>query len=464
MGELDLYYEMVLKIDFILKDLIVAFCYCYFVKPYINNKKHLWLVGAAYTLTMAALRYMPYYISNFAAYLFGVAVGFVVMALLDLKSGKVRLLQKIFLSCAFFSVRWLALAVPVNGWEFMDSFLVKAIVKEGVMTKYDSFLIFVCESVLDLPIDFAFIFFAVWIIRRAYACGDEDLTAAEFVMLSIPMASMALSYNVKKFYERRYIEDSVNKDVFDLYAGHNFEFFIYYAFMFAAIPAIIMMHRQIKNAQERELANERNAEQMGNMKRHISEVEGIYGDIRAMKHDIGNHIMTLECLCERNEYDEAQSYLERLKHSFYSSFAEIKSGNPVTDVILTQGLKQAKENGIEFMCNFHYPDNIDVFDLSIILNNALENAIEAASGCASPYIKISSRRRANAYMIEIKNSFEGSISYNESTGLPDTIKADRRRHGYGLESIRRTAQKYFGDIDISTEGGEFTLCVMLMLK
>ena len=317
---------------------------------------------------------------------------------------------------------------------------------------------------MDLPIDFAFMFLTVWLIRRVYVCGDEDLTAAEFTMLSIPLASMALSYNVKKFYEHKYIEDSVTKDVFDLYAGHNFAFFIYYVLMFAAIPAIIMMYRQIKCAQEKVLANERNAEQMENMKRRISEVEGLYCDMRAMRHDIGNHIMTLECLCERKEYDEAQSYLERLKRSFESSFAEIKSGNPVTDVILTQGLKQAKEKGIEFMCDFHYPDNIDAFDLSIILNNALANAMEAASVCANPYIEISSRCRENAYMLEIKNNFKGSLSYDECTGLPKTIKADKNRHGYGLENIRRTAQKYFGDIDISAKSGEFTLCVMLMMR
>ena len=202
-----------------------------------------------------------------SAYFIGVAAGFAVMLLLDFESGKVKPFQKMFLACIFFSVRWLALAVPLNVWEFMDRLLTKTIVGNGVMTQYDSFRIFVCEVILDLPIDFSFVFLAVWLIRRVYVCGDEDLTAAEFTMLSIPLASMALSYNVKKFYEHKYIEDSVTKDVFDLYAGHNFAFFIYYVLMFAAIPAIIMMYRQIKRAQEKVLANERNAEQMENMKK-----------------------------------------------------------------------------------------------------------------------------------------------------------------------------------------------------
>ena len=67
-------------------------------------------------------------------------------------------------------------------------------------------------------------------------------------------------------------------------------------------------------------------------------------------------------------------------------------------------------------------------------------------------------------MIEVKNSFNGSITYDETTGLPQTTKADKRHHGFGLESIRKTAQKYYGDIDISAEDGEFTLCVLLMTQ
>ncbi len=135
MGELDLYYEIVLKIDLILQNLVVAYCYCYLVKPYMNNKRRLWAVGAAYAITMIFLKYIPYYISNFIAYFIGVAAGFAVMLLLDFKSGKVKPFQKMFLACIFFSVRWLALAVPLNVWEFMDRLLTKTIVGNGVMTQ-----------------------------------------------------------------------------------------------------------------------------------------------------------------------------------------------------------------------------------------------------------------------------------------------------------------------------------------
>jgi hypothetical protein len=58
----------------------------------------------------------------------------------------------------------------------------------------------------------------------------------------------------------------------------------------------------------------------------------------------------------------------------------VKSGNPVTDVILTEKQKEAKNRGIAFVSDFHYPEEtkINAFDVSVILNNAVGNAIEAA--------------------------------------------------------------------------------------
>lgn len=460
----DIYYEIIVAAGNFLSRLIEAYCYCYLIKPYMRNKGRIWTVGAVYAAVMYALEYMPYYIPNFCAYFIGVAAGFAVMTLLDRKSGGLKIYQKIFLSCSFFLTRWLALAMRWTTYEFINELLVKLVDADKNMTVYDDFAIFVCNSLIDVPLDFIFVFSAVWIIRKAYACGDEDLTRAEFVMLSIPMISFALNYNVKKFYEGMYLADAMDKDIFMLYRGHNFEFFVYYAFMLAAIPAIIMMYRKIKQAQEKELENERYAGQLESIKRHISEVEALYGDIRSLKHDMGNHIMTLECLYDKKDYEEAQLYLGKLKESFDRAAAEIKSGNPVTDVILMQGLKHAREINAEFLCDFHYSDEIDVFDLSIILNNALDNALSAAAECNQPYVKIASYRRGNSYMIEVKNSFNGSITYDETTGLPKTTKADKRHHGFGLESIRKTAQKYYGDIDISAEDGEFTLCVLLMTQ
>ena len=135
-------------------------------------------------------------------------------------------------------------------------------------------------------------------------------------------------------------------------------------------------------------------------------------------------------------------------------------------MILTQKHKEAKEKGVEFECKFVYPSDtsINAFDVSVILNNAIENAFEAVEECDTPYISISAYRRKNAYMLEITNCIQKHVDIDNETGLPETKKKDKSSHGFGLANIRKVAQKYYGDIDISQEENRFTLTVMLMVE
>lgn len=67
-------------------------------------------------------------------------------------------------------------------------------------------------------------------------------------------------------------------------------------------------------------------------------------------------------------------------------------------------------------------------------------------------------------MIEVRNSFAGSLQWDADSGLPLTSKEKKDNHGFGLSNIRRVARKYAGDIDIVLEDGEFCLCIMLMAE
>lgn len=67
-------------------------------------------------------------------------------------------------------------------------------------------------------------------------------------------------------------------------------------------------------------------------------------------------------------------------------------------------------------------------------------------------------------MIEISNSFSGSLKWDEERELPVTSKEKTEGHGYGLSNIRMVARKYAGDIAIDVKKNEFCLSVMLMME
>ena len=70
----------------------------------------------------------------------------------------------------------------------------------------------------------------------------------------------------------------------------------------------------------------------------------------------------------------------------------------------------------------------------------------------------------NAYMIEVKNSFDGRLIMDNETGLPVTSKSNKLDHGFGLVNIRKIAAKYHGDLTLEQEDGEVCLTVLLMVN
>ena len=86
--------------------------------------------------------------------------------------------------------------------------------------------------------------------------------------------------------------------------------------------------------------------------------------------------------------DDAAEYMEHLKKEWNEISPEIKTGSPVIDVILMEKLREAKEKQIRFISDFHYPGDtkLNAFDLSVILNNALDNCMENVSGRKSLYL------------------------------------------------------------------------------
>ncbi len=104
-----------------------------------------------------------------------------------------------------------------------------------------------------------------------------------------------------------------------------------------------------------------------------------------------------------------------------------------------------------------------------MLNNALENAIEASRKVeGKKYINLRSYMKGNLFFIEVENDFMSEIIFDSETGLPVSSKAEKQLHGLGMENIQRCAKKYMGGIDITIQGTgdrkKFNLTIMMYEK
>lgn len=444
------------KISVIALLMITGIYFGKFVCPYIKKKKGAVAVSIVYITIMLVLYMIPPQIDNFSAYLIGVIAAFLAMYVEDRRN----IYQKIFLAITFFSIRWLTVAMAGR----LDDLVTKALVfrnmsAEKVWLQYG---LYVGTRVLDIVLCIAFIAVAIGLINKAYIYKKDEMSVKEMVMLIIPSLVGVTGYGILQYYLMIYERDT-GKNLIDTYGFYGALSFLHYLISIVAIFVVIVMFQNWKEMQEEQRGQELVLNQISDMKKHIGEVEKLYRDIRSMRHDMGNHIQTLEHLVAHNNMDDATEYLEYLKNEWDEVSPEIKTGSPVIDVILMEKLREAKERQIRFLSDFHYPHNtkLNAFDLSVIMNNALNNCMENVSG-DDPYISISSFRKNSIFMITIKNSFGGQLNFGDSD-LPETTKSGRE-HGIGLNNIRRVARMYMGDISLEQGNEEVILSIMMQVE
>jgi ABC-type multidrug transport system fused ATPase/permease subunit len=430
-----------------------------FTKPFIENKRGSACIGIAYFATMLLLYLVPIEINVFAVYSLGILSAYLVMCRIDRRNYK----QKTFLAATFFSLRWLS--------AYMTRILTNSVYNiKAVSDAYyipekqllAKILIFGGVELLDRVISLALLGISAGYIVKTYVYKREDMSRKEMFMLIVPSITGMTGYGILI----RYQTSSGMSWMEPIYGLYNGLAFLHFGISILTIVVMTVLFQNIKVRQEEKLQNELLATQIDSIERHIRQVESLYQNIRSIRHDMTNHILTLERLYAGNNVAEAMDYGEELKSALSQIAGEIKSGNPVTDVILQELKNEAEKRKIRYQSDFYYPTgtNINAFDVSVILNNALQNAMENARKSEAPYISVLSYHRNHAYMIEISNSFTGNLQWDEERGLPVTSKEKTEGHGYGLSNIRMVARKYAGDIAIDVKDHEFHLSIMLMME
>ena len=211
--------------------------------------------------------------------------------------------------------------------------------------------------------------------------------------------------------------------------------------------------------------------QARHMQKEIAEIQDIYTDMRGLRHDMRSHLAGIAALVRNSaglENKELESYIGKMEETVSRLDFSCQTGNPITDIIIHQKGQEAKKKQIQFWVDFACPPklSIDVYDIAVILNNALENAIEACSRAEGErQIKLRSYVKGSLFFIEVENDFQRDIMMDKETGLPISSKEDGTQHGIGMSNIQRCAKKYRGDIDIvisDTDGRKkFSLMVMM---
>lgn len=236
------------------------------------------------------------------------------------------------------------------------------------------------------------------------------------------------------------------------------------------------------------------------LEKHCEEVENMYRQTRGWRHDYHNHIQTMKAYLTMGETERLGEYLDRLDEDLTSVDTVVKTGNVMIDAVLNSKLSLARTKSIRVEAKAIVPAGLDIsdIDLSLIIGNLMDNAMEAClqiEETEKRFIRVyidtikgqlyiyvmnavngrpvkkrressreeSSRKKSRRECFRGKRLRREENSREESRAAEYRSTKEGRVHGFGLMRIDRVVERYKGYIDRQDEENVFATEVLLPL-
>lgn len=201
------------------------------------------------------------------------------------------------------------------------------------------------------------------------------------------------------------------------------------------------------------------------LEKHYEEVENMYRRMRGWRHDYHNHIQTMKAYLSMGQLDNLSQYFNELDQDLTTVDTVIKTGNVMIDAILNSKLSLAKDKDIRIEAKAIVPAKLQIseIDLSLIIGNLLDNAMEACMKMKDheeKFIRVYIDVLKGQLYIYVMNSMGDSP---KKIGKIYLTTKDKKYHGLGLIRVDQVVERYHGYLDRQNEDGVFATEIMLPL-
>ena len=182
---------------------------------------------------------------------------------------------------------------------------------------------------------------------------------------------------------------------------------------------------------------------------------------KVLIHDITKHLNTIKQLSENKESNITQ-YISEIIDDFNIMNPVDYCNNHIVNLITHRYYEICKKNNINFTINIKNAnlDFMKEYDITALLDNLLENAVEAALTTDNKFIDFSiCTRNLNFLIIKVSNSCNTRPKYNN--GIIASSKNFSGLHGIGTRSIKKTVDKYNGNLEMNYDETECTFTTVI---
>ena len=227
--------------------------------------------------------------------------------------------------------------------------------------------------------------------------------------------------------------------------------------IFIQLASVILLFTQRNVYKEKEELTDK---YLNEQKSHYEYLENRGKETKKFRHDLKSHMEMISSLAKECQYERMNAYLEQMNIRIDDFGNVVTVQNGIVDAIINQYYAKAQSCGVSMDVKGRFPVDcaIDAFDLCTIFSNVLSNALEAAKETEEKYILVECVYTEMTIMIIVSNSYKPDAVNGGRQWK--TRKADLNYHGYGLENIKDSVEKYKGDLDIETKDNIFSLRIL----
>lgn len=201
------------------------------------------------------------------------------------------------------------------------------------------------------------------------------------------------------------------------------------------------------------------------LEQYMHEREHLMKEFRVKRHDLKHQMLNLLMLLKDQDYKKLEESIEKLAElDSLNGLFVVNTENSIIDAFVNSKYAFATEHGIKFDAKLNIPAELPFAgeDISVILGNALDNALEAClrGEVDDPYVKLAMSYDQGNLVILVENTFDGFLKKERKTGWT-TRKNNSQQHGIGIQSIRNVIQKYHGYYHVDIEGKVYRLEMVL---
>ena len=132
--------------------------------------------------------------------------------------------------------------------------------------------------------------------------------------------------------------------------------------------------------------------------------------VRRFKHDMANHIGALRELVNQEKTEAAKEYIDAIWKMQNEFELKIHTGDSFLDIIMNYYSYLAAKENIEFIVSGKLAGemHLEMFDITTLMGNILQNAVEATRKAAVPRIRVELVEHKKEFFLIVTNMLFGN--------------------------------------------------------